>query len=72
MPPDMVVTVKKVGDRLMSETPDIQDELFPESETEFFIKEHYGRMTFVRDEQGRVSHFIYREQDVEVRADKIR
>ena len=70
-PLDLVATVKKVGDQLIVEISDMQDVLFPESETEFFIKEHYGQMTFVRDEQGQVTHLIYREPGVEARANKI-
>ena len=71
LPPDLVVTIKKAGHRLISEVRDMQDELFPESETGFFIKMHYGQVTFVRDERGQATHLIYREPGLEVPARKI-
>jgi hypothetical protein len=49
----------------------MQDELFPASETDFFTDHHYGRVTFVRDEGGRVGHLLYREGGMTLRADKI-
>jgi hypothetical protein len=36
-------------------------ELFPESESSFFVKQFYGRATFARGERGDVSHLIWRE-----------
>jgi RNA polymerase sigma factor (sigma-70 family) len=71
LPDALTVTIKKAGDRLISEVRDMQDELLPESETRFFIKERYRQVEFFRDEQGQVTHLIYREPGVEVRANKI-
>ena len=71
-PLDLVATIKKVGDQLITEVGEMQDKLFPESETQFFIKEHYGHMTFVKDKQGQVTHLVYREPGLEVLANKIK
>jgi RNA polymerase sigma factor (sigma-70 family) len=72
LPSGFAVTIKKVGDRLFSEVRDMQDELFPASETEFFIKDHYGQGTFMKDDRGQVTHLVYREAGMVMRADKLR
>ena len=71
LPSDMIVCIKRVGDHLMSEARDIQDELYPESEIRFFTQNHYGQIEFVRDEQERVTHLVYRENGKQLRANKI-
>lgn len=68
----LTVTIKRVGGRLLSELRDMQDELFPESETEFFTDHHYARVTFGRDEHGAVMHLVYAEDGLEAHANKIR
>ncbi|HZS05220.1 MAG TPA: hypothetical protein VFD58_10335 [Blastocatellia bacterium] len=72
LPPGLVVTIKRAGDRLISEMRDMQDELLPESETVFFTEMHYGRMEFFKDGEGQVTDLIYREPGFEVRANKLR
>lgn len=72
LPAGLTVTIKRAGDRLISELRDMQDELFPESEAEFFTDHHYARFIFSKDERGAVTHLIYREDGLEMRADKIR
>jgi RNA polymerase sigma factor (sigma-70 family) len=61
--PELVVTIKREGERLMSEGGGQSNELFAdgESESELLTKEFDGRGEFVRDEQGCVSHLIYYE-----------
>jgi len=71
LPANLTVRVKKAGTRLISEIRDMQDELFPESESRFFIKMHYGEVEFARDEQGHVTGLIYRESGKEMCAAKI-
>lgn len=34
-------------------------ELFPVSESEFFVKQFYGEVSFHRDDRGRVDHLDY-------------
>ena len=70
-----VITIKREGNRLVSEAAGQTNELFAKkgSETELLTKEFDGRGEFVRDEHGRVSHLIYYEFGCEMgRAKKIR
>ena len=61
--PELVVTIKREGERLMSEVPGQRNKLFANegSESELLTKEFDGRGKFVRDDEGRVSHCIYYE-----------
>jgi RNA polymerase sigma factor (sigma-70 family) len=61
--PQLVVNIKRVGERLVSEAAGQRNELFAnsEAESELLAKEFDGRGEFVRDEQGHVSHLIYYE-----------
>lgn len=65
--PDFIAKVTRVGNRLIHELPGAgQDELLPENENTFFIKGEAAaggssRTIFVRDGNGRVTHYIYRE-----------
>lgn len=61
--PDLVITVTNEGGRLMAEFAGQKVELFPESETSFFVKQFYGQATFARDESGAVTHLVWREQN---------
>lgn len=72
--PELLVTIKREGERLMSEAAGQRNELFAndESESELLTKEFDGRGQFVRDKQGRISHLIYYEFGREMgRAKKI-
>ena len=71
LPPNLMVTIKKTGNRLISELRDMQDELFPESHDTFFTDHHYARFVFARGERGSVTHLFYREDGKEMRANKI-
>ena len=75
--PDLVINVRNEGGHLTAEFVGQKVELFPESETSFFVKQFYGRATFARDEGGGVTHLIWREQSRagavrESRAEKVR
>jgi GNAT superfamily N-acetyltransferase len=72
LPAALSLTIKKVGEHLISEVRDMQDRLLPESETTFFTTHHYGRFEFVKNARGQVTHLIYREPGFEARARKIR
>jgi CubicO group peptidase (beta-lactamase class C family) len=39
-------------------------EIYPESETAFFIKLNEARLTFIKDDKGEVTHVIHHETDV--------
>ena len=57
--PNFILTVKREGDRLMTQaTGQGQAEIFPESETKFFLKVIEAKLTFVKDESGKVTHLI--------------
>jgi len=47
--PDLLFVVRNEGGRLTLECTGQKVELFPESETAFFVKQFYGEATFVRD-----------------------
>lgn len=71
LPSNLTITIRKTGDRLISELRDMQDELFPESENTFFTDHHYARFIFTKDERGAVTHLLYCEDEREMRASKI-
>jgi RNA polymerase sigma factor (sigma-70 family) len=73
--PDLVVTIKREGDKLLSEGGGQRNELFARDgiEGELFPKEFDGRGEFVRNKRGRISHLIYYEFGQELgRAKKLR
>jgi len=53
--PDIEMIVRNEGGRLTIEAVGQKVELFPTSETEFFVKQFYGEASFVRDVDGRVN-----------------
>lgn len=56
---NFILTITKMGDRLMAEaTGQPQFQLFPESETKFFLKVVDAKITFVKDDKGKVTHLI--------------
>ncbi len=57
--PNFILTVRRAGDRLMTQaTGQGEIEIFPESETKFFPKVIEAKITFVKDESGKVTHLI--------------
>lgn len=63
MRPEIVVIIKREGNKLISESVGQRNELFAEndSESELLTNEFDGRGQFVRNEEGRITHFIYYE-----------
>lgn len=61
--PDLVVTIRREGERLTGEAGGQKNELFGEDRTanELRTVEFDGRGKFVRDKKGRVTHLIYYE-----------
>ena len=65
------VTIRREGDRLVSRVPEhAPTEMFPETETEFFIKGNPARWIFHRGENGRVDYAVSRWKKIEERAEK--
>ena len=57
--PNFILTISKEGDRLMAQaTGQPPVELFPESETTFFLKVVDAKVTFVKDDTGKVTHLV--------------
>jgi CubicO group peptidase (beta-lactamase class C family) len=57
--PNFILTMTREGDSLMSQaTGQPKFELFPESETKFFVKAFDAQVTFVKDDKGIVTHLI--------------
>ena len=57
--PTFILTVTREGDRLMTQaTGQGKLEVFPESETKFFLKVVDAQITFVKDDSGKVTHLI--------------
>jgi CubicO group peptidase (beta-lactamase class C family) len=57
--PNFSIMVTREGDSLMGQaTGQPKIELFPESETKFFLKVVDAQITFVKDEKGQVTHLI--------------
>lgn len=61
--PELVITVKREGDKLMSEAAGQRNQLFAEDESgsELRAKEFDGKGEFVRDKRGQVTHLVYYE-----------
>jgi hypothetical protein len=53
--PDLEMIVRNETGRLTVECVGQKVELFPLSETQFFVKQFYGEATFERDENGRAN-----------------
>ena len=65
------VAIRREGDRLLTFTPGhAPTELFPETETQFFIRGNPARWIFHRDENGRVIYAISRWKKIEEKAEK--
>ena len=54
--PEIEMTVRNESRRLTVEAIGQKVELFPTSETQFFVKQFYGEATFIRDEDGQCQH----------------
>ena len=72
--PIFTFSVTKEGQRLIA-TPDDKRrpaaELFPESESEFFLKGRDAQIMFLRDRTGRVTHALLHMNGVPVRARRV-
>lgn len=72
--PIFAFSVVKEGDRLVA-IPDEKErpraELFPESESEFFLKGRDAQIIFVRDRKGQVRHALLRINGADIRAKRI-
>jgi CubicO group peptidase (beta-lactamase class C family) len=71
--PNFIITVSSEDGKLMAQaTGQPKNELFPTSETEYFLKVVDAQVTFVKNEQGQVSQLILRQNGRAMPAKKIR
>lgn len=71
--PNFILTITKKGDRLFAQATDQPTlELFPESETRFFIKEVDAQITFMEDQQGQVTQLILHQAGQNLSAKRLR
>lgn len=70
--PNVILAITKEGDRLLAQlTGQGKLEIFPESDTKFFLKVVDAKLTFVKDTSGKVTHVIL-QQGGEQTAKKIK
>src|SRR5437588_2053476 len=66
------VTIRREGDRLLTITPEHEPkQLFPETETQFFLKGRPERWIFHRDTNGQVNYAISRWKKYDEKAKKL-
>ncbi len=71
--PTEIVTITREGDHLMAQpTDEGKMEVFPESETAFFIKPSVdATMTFIKDDKGKVTHILLHREGRETKAKRL-
>ncbi len=69
--PNLIITISRDGDRLMSEVGGRKSELVPESEAQFAIPSANIRIRFVKDANGQVSHLLVNDNGREGQAKRI-
>jgi hypothetical protein len=71
--PNFIITMTREGDSLMTQaTGQPKFELFPESETKFFLKVVEAQVSFVKDDKGVVTHLILHQGGRDQKANKIK
>jgi CubicO group peptidase (beta-lactamase class C family) len=71
--PEFIITILRRGDKLISQaTGQSEVELFPESETRFFLKVVDAQVNFVLDPEGRVTGLVLHQGGQDLPAKKIR
>jgi CubicO group peptidase (beta-lactamase class C family) len=70
---DEHLTVRRDGDRLFSQSPgDPEVEIFPTSAVEFLIKAFDGKLTFIKDSNGRIAAVVEAAGGQELRLQKVK
>lgn len=71
--PGFIINITREGDKLMGEAPGQPKlELFPESETKFFLKVADIQITFIKDKEGQTSGLTLRQNGRDLKAKKIK
>ena len=70
--PKVIATITREGDRLMIQVTDQPKvEMFPESETDFFLKVVDATLTFVKDDKGKVTHLVIHQGGRDIKAKRL-
>ena len=70
--PNFILTISKKDNHLFAQaTGQDRNEIFPESETEFFLKIVDAQITFVKDGKGKVTELILHQGGQDIPAKKI-
>ncbi len=71
--PDFIVTITREDNRIFTQaTGQNKFEIYPESKTKFFLKAFDAQVTFVKNEQGKVTELIMHQGGREFSAKKIK
>ncbi|HEV3340654.1 MAG TPA: serine hydrolase [Pirellulales bacterium] len=70
--PSLIMTVSRQGDRLLTQiTGQPQVEIFPESESDFFLRVVDAQLTFFRNQEGQVTHLILHQGGRDIEAKRL-
>jgi serine-type D-Ala-D-Ala carboxypeptidase/endopeptidase len=70
--PKVIATIAREGDRLMIQvTGQPRFEMFPESDTVFFLKAVDATITFVKDDKGQVGHLVIHQGGLDIKAKRL-
>jgi CubicO group peptidase (beta-lactamase class C family) len=70
--PKFVLTISREDDKLMVQATDQPKvELFPESETKYFLKVVDAQVTFVKDDQGKITHLMLNQGGKDQKAKRV-
>jgi CubicO group peptidase (beta-lactamase class C family) len=70
--PKVIATISHEGERLMIEVTDQPKiEMFPESDTVYFLKVVDATITFVKDDKGKVGHLVIHQGGRDVKAKRL-
>jgi hypothetical protein len=71
--PGLMLVITKEGDKLMGQAyGEEKFELFPESETRYFLKVADAQVEFVKDDAGKVTGLVFQQAGQKMNAPKIR
>jgi CubicO group peptidase (beta-lactamase class C family) len=71
--PGLMLVITKEGDKLMGQAyGEEKVELFPESETRYFLKVADAQVEFVKDDAGKVTGLVFQQAGQKMNAPKIR
>jgi len=71
--PDFIIAITTENNRIFAQaTGQNIFEIYPESETKFFLKAFDAQVTFIKDEQGKVTEFIWHQAGKDMPAKKIK